>query len=71
MKKIIYILLALLAIILIPVVAVYFELAKQHMPNPLLAESNEHIREELLKLTPLGVGMGDVLEYIHTKKEEW
>ena len=71
MKKIIKILIVLLTIISIPAIIFYFELSKQHIPNPLLIESSEHIRKTLLGLTPIGTSTTDDVFAVINKHEEW
>jgi len=69
MKKVVYILIVLLIVISIAAIVICVELAKEDIPNLLLIEPNVYIREELLKLTPLGSSSDEVLEVI--RHEEW
>ncbi len=59
-KTIIYILIALLVIVLIVTIITLL--------NP-LRKSQEHIRNDILRLTPIGTSMEDVIKIVKSKRE--
>jgi len=63
-KKVLYVLLIAIFAIIISVVVIIFS-------NP-LRRSNERIRADMLKLTPIGTSMKDVIQVIESNKSwEW
>jgi hypothetical protein len=76
-KKIVFVLTALVAIVVIAINVLLsewcFYFLRADVPNPLFIESTEHIRETLLELTPTGTSVDDVIRIIEDKGEkgEW
>ena len=69
MKKVlIYILLALLALIVIPIAFLGLRIAFD-LENP-MRQSNEQIRADLLELTPIGMSIEDIVQVI-ASNEKW
>ena len=66
----IYILFGLLAIALIPVIFVLYNMWFYVWPNP-LSKPSEQIRTELLEITPIGASMGEAQVAIRDNSDGW